>query len=130
MCVPPESQAGFGCDLEIVTLFCANNKTIDIESAVYGLYSQPCNSSCCPAAPGDCVESLEETAPVDWAVLLELCQDQTFCQFEHPGRSLSTCPQGPGVDSDYVIVSYTCAPGKHATVASSACCCYSETSQF
>ena len=125
-----DSQAGFACDLDIVTLYCADNKTINIESAHYGVYADACDIDCCAAVPSDCTESLEETAPVDWTVLLAECQNQTFCQFEHPGRSLSTCPQGPGVDSDYVIVSYACAPGKHATVASSACCCYSETSQF
>ena len=101
----PES-AGFTCDLGIMSLLCTDGETIDIESAYYGINADECASECCPAAPGDCTESLEETAPLDWTALLALCQGQRFCQFEHPGRSLASCP-GP-VDSDYIVVSYTC----------------------
>ena len=104
-----DSQAGFACDLDIVTLYCADDKTIDIESAYYGVYADACDVDCCGATSADCTESLEETAPVDWTVLLAGCQNRTFCQFEHPGRTLSSCNEN--VCSDYVIVTYTCQPG-------------------
>ena len=104
-----DSQAGFACALDLVTLYCADNKTIDIESAHYGVYADACDASYCAATSADCTESLEETAPVDWAVLLAACQNQTFCQFQHPGRALESCTSD--IYSDYVIVSYTCQPG-------------------
>ena len=104
-----DSQAGFACDLDIVTLFCADNKTINISSAHFGVYANECTTSCCAASSGDCTESLETTAPIYWESLLETCQNQTFCQFEHPGRSLASCE--PNVSSDYIVVTYTCSPG-------------------
>ena len=104
-----DSQAGFACDMDIVTLFCTDNKTIDISSAYYGVYAEECPNECCAATPADCTESLETTAPLDWENLLETCQNQTFCQFEHPGRSLGSCE--PNVYSDYVVIGYTCFPG-------------------
>ena len=103
-----DSQIGFACDLDIVTLFCADNKTIDISSAYYGVYAEACPSDCCAAAAADCTEDVETTAPLDWQDLVNICQNQTFCQFEHPGRSLGSCEP---VLSDYIIVSYACLPG-------------------
>ena len=127
-CFVTGSEASFACDLGTVTLYCADNKTIDIESALYGINAAECTATCCPTGRGDCTENVEDTAPNDWAALLALCQDETFCQFPNPGRSLSSCPEGPGVDSDYIVVSYLCQPGTSAVHCR--CTCLSTDMMF
>ena len=104
-----DSQVGFACDRDLVTLYCADNKTINIESAHYGVYADACDVRCCGATSADCTESLEETAPGDWLLLTAACQNQTFCQVEHPGRWLDSCPDDDY--SDYIVVTYKCQPG-------------------
>ena len=107
-----DSQVGFACDLNIVTLYCADNKTINISSAYYGVNAEACSTDCCAATAADCTEDVETAAPIDWQILLLACQNQTFCQFENPGRSLGSCQPSY---SDYVVIGYSCYPGKAAS---------------
>ena len=102
------SQAGFACVLDYATLYCPNERTINIDSAFYGSYATPCNTSCCVATSDDCTESIQGTAPVEWEALLLMCQGQEICSVENAGRVLTTCNNSP---NNYLIITYSCLPG-------------------
>ena len=90
-------------------MYCPNEGAINIESAFYGLYSTPCNSTCCLQSEGDCGEFLEETAPLDWAYLIETCENKTFCQVPNLGRAIESC--GGLSTTDYISVVFNCGEG-------------------
>ena len=100
--------ACIGCSLDYVTLYCPENSTIQVEEAFYGRYATPCDESCCAPSGDDCRESMEETAPSDWSLLLQQCNNQSFCQFLNPGRALASCDAGQVTSSHYVIATYNC----------------------
>ena len=100
------SSYGFSCSLNPLTMYCADSGAINVQSAYYGSYASTCNDTCCaPNLDDDCLESMEDTAPLDWAVLLE-CSGRNFCQVPNPGQSLGSCAEIP--TSDYTIVNYDC----------------------
>ena len=97
---------GFSCSVNPLTMYCPDSGAINVQSAYYGSYASTCNDTCCaPNLDDDCLESMEDTAPLDWAVLLE-CSGRNFCQVPNPGQSLGSCPEIP--TSDYTIVNYAC----------------------
>ena len=102
------SSIGFACAPNFLTMYCPDG-LIDIESAFYGIYSNPCNTTCCLQSEGDCGESVEETAPLDWAYLLDTCQNKSFCQVPNRGRALESC--GGVENADYVSVTFNCGEG-------------------
>ena len=105
--------ASLGCTLDFVSLYCPGSSTIQVESAFYGRYAATCNATCCLPSESDCVESVEEGAPGDWSLLVEECNDKSFCQFKNPGRALASCVEGEATSSDYLLVTHTCFEGEY-----------------
>ena len=100
----------FACNQDIISLSCPSNRTINVTSAFYAQYTQACSDTCCPPYPGDCKESMEENAPVDWNALTTVCNNQTSCQFENPGRDVESCEEP--YHSNYALIYFSCLPGK------------------
>ena len=100
----------FACNQDFISLSCTNNRTINVTSAYYAQYTQACSDACCPPHPEDCKESMEENAEGDWYILTSLCNDQTSCQFENPGRDVPSCVEP--YQSNYALVYFSCLPGK------------------
>ena len=105
--------SAYGCYLETVTLSCPDNRTIFVTDADYGQFSYTCTQpdvTCCPPQTrDDCTQSVEESAPQDWAALKLLCDNQTSCDVFHQGGVLLDCP-APN-EANYVRIYYQCLPG-------------------
>ena len=82
---------------------------IYVISAYYAQYTQTCSDSCCPPHPGDRKESMEENASVDWIALTLVCNNQTSCEFENPGRDVPSCAEP--YQSNYALVYFSWLPG-------------------
>ena len=99
----------FACNQGIISLSCTNNRTINAISAYYAQYNQNCSNICCPPHPEDCKESMENNASVDWIALTLVCNNQTSCEFENPGRDVPSCVEP--YQSNYALVYFSCLPG-------------------
>ena len=100
-----------------MSLSCPDEKTILVTSAEYGQFSYVClqtDVQCCPPNIGDdCVEPMEEAAPVDWALLKEVCDEKQACQLPMNGAVLSSCTEPSA--AQYVSVFFQCFPGTTAS---------------
>ena len=101
----------FACTNDMVTLSCPGGRTILTVSANYGQYNSPnseCTDCCAPNPQYDCTEVVAENRPTDWLGIQMLCDNQTFCEFENLGSTISECEQG--YLSDYMQLFYDCLP--------------------
>ena len=107
--------SAYGCYLETVTLSCPDNRTIFVTDADYGQFSYTCTQTdvtCCPPQTrDDCTLPVEDSAPVDWAGIKLLCDNQTSCEIPHQGAVLVGCPAP--AEADYMRVYYQCLPGTY-----------------
>ena len=107
-------NSAYGCFEDIITLSCAENRTIFVTNAYYGQFLQTCSHegiACCSPNPvNDCVEDLETNSPADWLVLKTWCDNQTSCEFVNRGGYMGSCADTSRVD--YLTVNYQCLPGQ------------------
>ena len=64
-----DTKSSFGCVDDVITLSCANNKSINVMTATYGTYNDVCDTSCCAPNPLDCTEVVSENNQADWIAL-------------------------------------------------------------
>ena len=108
------TYGAFQCAATEIGLSCPDNKTIFVTQAHYGQFGYTCTQedlACCPPNPiTDCVESMEDEQPIDWATLKALCDDRTSCSFDVQFATLTSCAD-PYI-SEYMTVTYQCLPGE------------------
>ena len=103
----------FQCSASQVNLTCPDNQLIFITDAHYGQYgytSTQDDLTCKPPSPlRDCIEKMEESSPVAWDILKDLCDGETTCTFNAQFGSMTTC--GETLIADYTVVFFECQPG-------------------
>ena len=104
----------FGCVAQEIHLACPSNKTIFIEHADYGQYSQTCDEgTCCAPHPYDCTQSMEENDVAEWLLLKLQCDNRTECSYLVKGSIFTDDVCAPVDSVAYLEIDYTCFPGKY-----------------
>ena len=100
----------YGCNLDVITLQCSGEATVNVTSAVFGLYSRPCQVACCAPHPvDDCTEPMQNYQPLEWQLLKATCDNETTCDWENRGGLAQSCPSP--YSADFLVITYTCSPG-------------------
>ena len=98
--------SAYGCDLDFITLSCSIGAVINVASASYGQYGNPCSDCCLPNATSDCTEVMWEIRPSDWLALKYTCDNQTSCEYRNLGSLLENC--NDPFYADYLTIDYDC----------------------
>lgn len=107
----PAQYSAFGCANDVITLSCPDERTIVVNTAVYGQHQSLCNISCCPPHPtDDCQEDVSDIRESDWIALKITCDNQTTCDYQYMGALISECAFE--YTADYMRIFYACLPGK------------------
>ena len=115
----------FQCAPNYITLQCPFQSSIFVTSAYYGQYRHECTQEdqlqCCPPnLVKDCMESMEDNEPVDWAALKVSCDNQSTCSFETRFATMSSCTEP--YRANWTLVYYQCLPGCNKYYSEPLCC--------
>ena len=108
------SYTAYQCAPDVITLECPGENSILVTSAFYGHHRHECTQEdrlCCPPnLVRDCIESMEENEPLDWAALKAICDNTGTCSFETRFATMTSCTDP--YRANWTLIYYQCLPGE------------------
>ena len=95
--------------MDVLYLACPSGRTIEVASAVYGMYAKFCTNCCTPDSQHDCTELVAKNSPTQWVILKTTCDNKTGCSYQYEGAVISKCQLI--TPADYLHIFYKCLPG-------------------